>query len=114
MGTVVRLFDEVALMSELKSETVQLIHATTLVKAIKRLVDAHDIIALNLDIEKSFQSYNKAPPWDIPALNDLSIIRRELVVYYRQDFKPVKLVDNYSAKMGALFCSIKRREKLTA
>ena len=109
---VIRLFDEVGLMVELKKSTLELIHATSFIKVIKKLVTAHDIIELNLLIEKQFSEID-APPWDISALSDLSRIRRELVVYHRTDFNPSKLLDNYSNSMISLFNCIKTRKKLS-
>lgn len=108
---IVKLFDEVALMTELQSDTVKLIHATSLMNPIKKLVDAYEIINLNLTIEKRFKDYED-PPWDIPALSDLSCIRRELIVYHRTDFNPTGLIDRYSAKMVTLFSYVRTRNKL--
>lgn len=109
---VVHLFDEVALMVALKQNTVELIHATTLISAIEKLIDAHKIIDLNLKIEKQFKS-EPEPPWDIPALSDLSKIRRELVIYHRPDFRPTKLLDKYSKNMKQLFNHIQVRKNLS-
>lgn len=97
---IIRLYDEKALMSELSTDTLHLIHATSVVAAIKRLVTAYDIILLNLEIEKKFSM--PEPPWDVCALQDLNTIRRELVIYHRVDFDPAVLVDKYNSKMGTL------------
>lgn len=110
---VVKLFDEVAIMTELQKDTVALIHATSFMNPIKKLVDAHEIISLNLTIEASFSEYDD-PPWDIPALSDLSSLRRELVIYHRTDFNPSVLMDQYSMKMIKLFRHIHTRKKLTS
>ena len=109
---VVKLFDEVAMMTQLQNDTVALIHATSIINPIKKLVTAYEIINLNLLIEQRFQDIED-PPWDLPALVDLSTIRRELVVYHRSDFLPVKLLDGYSDKMVRLFHHIHVRKKLT-
>jgi len=109
---IVRLYDEVALMSDLKTNTLELIHATSLMEAIKKLVEAHDIIELNLNVEKLFSKEIQEPQWDIPALTDLSKIRRELIVYHRPDFTPTNLLDRYSTKMMKLFRCIQIRKKL--
>jgi len=112
MHVVVKLFDEVALMNELKDDTIALIHATLIITPIKKLVDAHEIINLNLVIEQKFEEYEE-PPWDLPALSDLGRIRRELVLYHRPDFSPAKLIDSYSTKMIQLFHHIQTRKRLT-
>ena len=100
--TIVKLYDEVAIMEKLKDGTLTLIQATTLIKAIKKLIEAHDIIELNLIVEKNFKNNEGHPTWDIPALIDLSKIRRELFVYYRTFFNPQKLFDNYNKDMTTL------------
>lgn len=107
---VVKLFDEVALMNELLCDTVQLIHATSLVRAIKILVTIHEIIDLNLEVQKRFMELKDEPVWDISALQDLKMMRRELNVYHKVDFDPTKLLEIYTKKMGALFHAITIRE----
>lgn len=102
-NNIVTLYDEVRLMQELGEETVSLIHSTTLIDAIKLLVNAHDIINLNLLIQEKYREYKNLPPWDLHSLNDLSRIKREIYVYHRKDFNPSKLVDKYTGKMGKFF-----------
>jgi len=97
--SVLQLHDEVALMTELCSNTVTLIHATTKIQAIKLLVTAHDIIELNLEIEKKFQPYKEHPPWDVCTLKELNSVRTQLLVFYRLDFSPFTLVDIYSNRL---------------
>jgi hypothetical protein len=109
---IVHLFDEVAIMVELQKNTVDLIHATSLIDAIKKLTVAYDIIELNLMIEKKFSDETE-PPWDIPALSDLSRIRRELMVYHRPEFDPTVLLDKYSGNMIKLFNYIQVRKNLS-
>jgi len=99
---IIKLFDEVGLMSELHSDTVQLIHSTTKINAIKLLITAHDIIDLNLHIEQTYKPYKDNPPWDICALKDLRKIKAELLVFYRLDFSPPILVDHFSTKIENL------------
>ena len=110
---VVRLYDEVALMVDLRKRTLDLIHATSLIEAIKKLVTAYEIIDLNLEIEKQYSKQTDAPPWDCEALRDLSNIRRELVVYHRPSFNPTQLLDGYSKKMVTLFYRINTRKNLS-
>ena len=106
---LIKLYDEVALMSELYCDTVNLIHATSTIKAIKLLVTAHDIISLNLEIEKNYKPYKNNPPWDIHALKDLNRVRAELLVFYRLDFKPAVLVDTFSVKVENLHRIVNHR-----
>ena len=112
---VIKIFDEVAAMSDLQSKTIGLIHATSLIPAMKKLMAAYEIIDINLQIERNYIDYKDFPPWDIPALTDLNQIRRELIVYHRKDFEPIFLLDRYSNKMSQLFHNIKKtRENLAA
>lgn len=111
---IVRLYDEVALMNFLQDHTVKMIHATTIINAIKKLITAHEIISLNLTIEERFKDEYDNPPWDISALSDLNQIRREILIYHKPDFHPTTLVDRYNSKMTSLFNQIKIRKKLLA
>ncbi len=108
---IIKLFDEVAMMNDLQNNTVDLIHATSIVMAIKKLVSVYDIIDLNLHIEKTYRSYKDNPPWDLAALTDLNQLRRELFVYHKLDFNPVFLFEKYNQKMITLFRSIRRRKE---
>ena len=107
---VVKLRDEVPLIQELSDDTLRLIYATTVMQAIKKLVSAHDILSLSLDIAKKFRSeFLYDPVIDKSAMQDLVTIRRELVVYHWIDFKPQKLLDQYAAKMGTLFLLVNKQ-----
>jgi hypothetical protein len=97
---VVRLFDETKLLGDLQNRTINLIHATTVIAAIKKLITAHEIITLNLDIQKTFE-FNESI-WDFAALKDLNHTRIELLLFHRVNFKPISLVDQYSSKMVSL------------
>ena len=110
---IVRLYDEVALMMDLQKSTPDLIHATSHIKPIKKLVQAYEIIDHSLEVEKLYGDHLDDPPWDIHALSDLSQIRRELVIYHRTDFNPAWLLDRYSSKMANLFYRVQTRKKLT-
>ena len=105
MGEVIKLFDEVALIKELKEDSVQLIHATSLVVAIKKLITAYDIFHLNIEICTRFKLDD--PVWDLPSIIELKTIRRELIVYHRVDFEPTVLLDHYCDKLGIFFRGLK-------
>ena len=102
---IVRLFDENALLCDLQTRTVNLIHATYVVDAIKKLVSAYDIISLNIEIQERFKGDD--PIWDLSALKDLNHTRIELVLYHRTAFKPMSLIDQYNGKMVSLLKLIK-------
>lgn len=108
---LVRLHDEVALLTQLQSTTVQLIHATLVITAIKKLVEAYDILDLNLAISRTYKAYEGNLPLDVCALKDLNRIRCELLVFHQTDFKPPKLVHGYSGQMVSLFHLVNLKEK---
>jgi len=110
---VVKLFDEVLLMGKLKAKTIDLIHATMNMLAIKKLVSVYDIVDLNLEIEKKFNEYKDNPPWDIPALRDLNKIRIELILFHRMEFTPLGQIDMYNNNMVTLLKVIQMNRNLS-
>lgn len=93
-------------MRELLEDSVSLVHYTKTIPAIKKLVYAHDIVHLNLEVTARFgRDYveYKEPVWDLGSLEDLSKIRRELLVYHRLDFTPEQNLALYGGKMARLF-----------
>jgi len=103
MGEIVTLHNEVVLMTNLLGDTLTLIHHTTAVAAIKRLLHAHDILDLTLKIEREYQEFHCQPPWDKAAFQDLDIIRVELVSRFCNSFNPPTLLPPYYTKLGSLF-----------
>jgi hypothetical protein len=101
--SVVKLYDEVILMSELKDETILLIHATDMVTCIKKLIEAHDILNLNLEITKYYKDFSVDPVIDKCAFIDLNRIRTHLIVFHLGDFRPPSIVHRYSQKIIRLF-----------
>ena len=104
---VVPIFDEFAAMRWLQDKTILLIHDTQVVIVIKKLINAHDIISLNLEIHQQFKDVETV--WDLASLQDLKRIRSELLVYHRQEFSSFRLIDRYANKMNTLFHSIETR-----
>jgi len=100
---ITKLYDEVSLMQNLKVSTFTLIHHTQNIQPIKKLIEVHDIIDLNLAVQQQFQDYKDAPIWDIPALKDLNHIRCELMVYYHTEFHPFSLLMTYNKDLLVLF-----------
>jgi len=103
------IINEVLIVKELVSVIPEVIHTTTEIKAIKKLVAAHDILDLNLQIEKMFNEYNEAPPWDVPSLMDLKNIKHELVIFHSKDFTPQEDFQKYCSKLGNFFRLISMR-----
>ena len=97
---LVKLFDENLLLHDLQDRTMELIHATSVIDAIKKLINAHEIISLNLDIQKKFTTTDDDNlVWDFAALKDLNHTRIELFLFHRTNFKPITLVDQYNCKI---------------
>lgn len=109
MGRVVKLFDERGALLSLCEETVSVIHLTNKVSAIKRLTDMHGILSLSLEI---LDLYPEAFYWHLPALNDLDRINRELLIYDRADFTPVRRFDDYSISVTRLVQGAKRKAEM--
>ena len=111
---VIRLFDGPEVLNALSNDTLQILHATSVVPAIKKLITVHDILEMSLTIQKVS---NIDPPWDFGALLELSRTRRELVVYHRSDFCPVWQFDNFSSKLQRMLklvaISYERNELMT-
>ena len=99
---VVKLHDENTLLKDLRDDSINLIHATRAIDAIKLLVDAHSILNLNLDIRRRWLSEDH-PVWDTAALSDLRKINATLYLTYRIDFNPLEIIDLYYWKMKKLF-----------
>ena len=102
-----KLFDEKALMVELKDDTLELIHSTTVIIVIKKLIDVHDIVHLNLEICERFKS--PEPLWDSASLSDLSMLRSEIVLFHRADFDPIRIVDGFANKIQRIVNCAKMR-----
>lgn len=107
---VIKLHDEAALLGNLKFETVSLIHSTIIVDAIKKLIEVYDIIDLNIEIEKRFKNIEN-PFWDAAALNELNKLRRELFLYHRTDFKPLKMFEQYNRSIVSFLNLVKLKNE---
>jgi hypothetical protein len=100
---ITQLYNESKLMAGLQCKTIELIHCTNEIKPIKALISLHDLIEINLAVESLFKDHKDAPIWDRAALQEISNIRRSLLVYYRPDFKPVSKFDTYNKDLIAFF-----------
>lgn len=100
---------EVILLSDLKEDTLKLIHHTIVVQAIKRLVDAHDILDLALEIERKQEDFRFQPPWALALSQDLHSIRCELLTRFADAFKPPILLPRYYSKVGRLLSTMDLR-----
>ena len=102
---------EKMIVSKLLTQTIDLIHSTKVIKAIKKLTQAYDILILNQEIIAKYSEKDKFC-WDKAAVQDLNHISRELVVYHRIDFKPVSLVYNYNDSVTHLVDSLYANDRI--
>jgi len=106
---VIPFHNEVRLLTDLSKDTVILIHHTSVVQAIKRLVDAHEILDMALVIEREHSDFSYQPPWDKALSKDLDLIRSELLTRFTEAFKPATLLPHYYQKVGRLLTTMELR-----
>lgn len=94
-----RLFEDH--LEKAANDTVTLIHATFTVPAIKILVNAHEILTVNLEIRRQIDDV--IVPWDKAAFKDLDRIRTEIVLRYWDSFNPPTLATFWYQQIGTLF-----------
>ncbi|MDB4330262.1 hypothetical protein N9948_00855 [bacterium] len=99
------------IINKLLQQTVDLIHSTQVVPAIKKLTQAHDILTLNQEIIKKYSKKNKFC-WDKAAVQDLSYLGKELVVCHRIDFDPALLVYSYNDGISNLVDSLYANDRI--
>jgi len=98
--------DEKVLVFSLISQTIDLMHCTKTIQAIRKLVQVHDILELNYEIVQKYTK-NQGPVWDLGSINDLEYIGRELFIYHRSDFDPNYKFLYYREELGTLVHKIK-------
>lgn len=106
------MVNEIKVMSQLSSDAIKLIHSTHQITAIKKLVTVHELINLNLSVQKDF-SGSEEIVWDISALSEMKLIRHEMVVYHSRDFDPPYLLKRFIEKMQSILNTAQHRMKIT-
>lgn len=106
-----KLLIEKMLINKLLNQTVDLIHSTSVIQAIKKLTQAYDILSLNQEILAKYSDVNKFC-WDKAAVQDLSCLSKELVVLHRIDFDPMRKVYEYNDNVGNLVSVIYAADKM--
>jgi len=99
-----QLFEH-SLVQRLITQSVDLIHCTRVVDAIKKLTEAHDILKLNREI---LIKYSKAgePCWDLSSIKDLKYIGHELMIYHQVDFNPKDELYSFNSGLSTLYISV--------
>lgn len=108
MTKVFKLCDEEALMSDLLKETFSLIKQTKGIGAVKKLVEIHDVFALNAEILNRFKESDLTfdEIWmDLTTLKFLNRLRCELFVYHGKDFENLAWFNRYN-KLFARFINL--------
>lgn len=91
-------------------QTVNLIHCTRVMEAIKRLTTVYDILSLNVEIEKSYANvFRDEFFWDMGSIQDLKQTKQELFVYHYADFDPLKEFKNYGLNIDSLVRNVTYR-----
>lgn len=106
------LCNEIEVMNSLSDDVINLIHSTRNIQAIKKTIQMHEIIQLNLNIQNDFGSH-KDIVWDVGALNALKIYRHEMIVYHSRDFNPNQTLKRFVDKIQNLLLTIQHRMQVT-
>lgn len=103
------LVNEIEVMNSLSDDIISLIHTTKNVQAIKKAIQMHEIIQLNLNIQNNFGKNNNDIVWDVGALNALKLHRQEMIVYHSRDFNPNTELKKFVNKIQSLLLTVQHR-----
>ena len=107
MADLVRLFDEVEMVKALRDQTIELIHTTNDIHAIKKLIELHDLLHLNVLIQEHFK-YDDPPLWDLSALKAINHARVELLLFHQNDL-PARPLAAFNGKAMTLLNLVRLR-----
>lgn len=90
---VIKMYDEHSLLKDLIRDTFELIQRADNVDPIKKLIEIHDILHLNMSILQKFSkselSFDEV--WvDVPTLKYLNHLRCTLMVYHHTEFSSIQ------------------------
>lgn len=102
------LVNEIETMNLILRDTIDLIHATDQIQAIKRLITVNEIITLNLNVQRDFGGSDDIV-WDLCALSDLKRHRHEMIVYHSRDFNPPLLLKKFADRSQKLLVTVQHR-----
>lgn len=106
---LIDLHNEVLMMEKLRENSFTLIKSTISIQPIKKIIEIHDLIDLNLTIAQQFKDYKDAPLWDIAALCDMNRNRCEIMVFHHNYFSPRMILEKYNMDLVRLFNVISMR-----
>jgi len=90
------------LVQKLLTQSIDLIHCTRVIKAIKKLTEAYEILKMNRDILINYSKDGELC-WDFASLKDLKFIGHELMVYHQIDFDPKDKLYSFSEGVQTLY-----------
>ena len=93
------------LVQRLLTQSIDLIHCTRVIQAIKKLTEAYEILKLNREILLKY-SKDGEPCWDVSSIKDLKYIGQELVVYHKIDFDPQEEVVDFNSGVNSLYITV--------
>lgn len=113
---VVALFNETKIIQNLSQETITLVHYTVVVPAMKKLIATYDLLEIAEKALGHFKGLQPGQPiiWDVPMVQELEKLRRELVIYHRKDFDSVPKFDAYAGNFHKLILHAKNQKILHA
>lgn len=105
------IFLENILINKLLNQTVDLIHCTREITAIKKLTQAHDILELSKEVISRYSAKNDFL-WDKAAIQDLDQLSKELIIYHRTDFNPIVKIYSFNENVSNLIASLYANDKI--
>lgn len=106
--TLSLIVNEIEVMNQLSTDAIRLIHSTEKIPAIKKLVTMHELISLNLNVQRDFSGSDDIV-WDLSALCEMKSIRHEMVVYHSRDFDPPYLLKRFVEKVQSILNTAQHR-----
>lgn len=98
------------LLTKCMTQTIDLIHCTRVMDAIKKLTAAYDILELNIEIEKKYaRSFDDNFFWDMGSIEDLKQIKSELFIFHNSDFDPILKYKSYDLNLHSLIKNVTYR-----
>lgn len=90
---IIYMHNEIDILTKAKNDSITLTHYTVVVPAIKKFINAHDILSMTIHV---FENYKTLTP---EAVLDIDTIQRELLVYHINDVKPPKMLEKYCSDL---------------
>lgn len=99
MQQIFKIRDEKSLMEDLVKDTFSLIRKANNLTPIKKLIEVHDILSININILQRFKNANCSfeEIWlDVPTIKYLNNLRCTLMVYHHTEFSNINELIAYN------------------